>query len=300
MEVMALYTAQCTNPPSVEMKPVNTEARYKRIKVEERTPGFGAWIRDIDLTCYLDTETKRELRDALFEFGVIFFSPQELSDSQMLDLADVFGNGLAPQTGLVREADRPTVEFLTYDRELKFTTDLWHTDSCWVKEPPLGQILQMMELPPVGGGTNWLSMSKAYERLSAPTKSYLDQLTGVHSWEMGVIRTMRLASGYDEFLDMVKRYPPVEHPLVMRHPITGRKAIYCNEVYTIYIKDLHQRESDSMLRVIYDWVKQPEFILQHKWEKGEIVVWDLYSTLHYGSNDFWPWRRVLRRLPFKL
>jgi len=274
-------------------------SRYRRFGVRPRMPNFGAWIDGVDLGAALDSEARRELRQVLVDFGVVFFTDQrKLDPLAHTELANVFGKG--PHGGAFffdRPASDSAAEYIIYDEQRPPEANLWHTDISWQQKPPAATIIQIQEMPPVGGNTAWACMHKAYDYLSDPIKRALDSLVAVHSWEgkSGIPRRMK-QRGLDAYADALRRYPPVEHPVVMPHPVSGRKALFVNETFTTQILGLHMIESEGLLKMLFDWVRQPEFQVVHKWEPNDVAVWDNYSTQHYALADYWPARRVNQRV----
>lgn len=278
-------------------------AGYRRIAPRPRMPNFGAFIDGVDLNAPQDEATRAELKRALHDFGVLFFTGQrKLEPDTHAGLAPVFGSG--PHEGAFffeRPKDAPAAEYIIYGADRPPEANLWHTDISWHDKPPVATIIQIQEMPPVGGNTSWACMHKAYDYLSDATQRYLEGLTAIHSWEgkSGIPIRMKSA-GLDAYANALRRYPPVEHPVVIRHPVTGRKALYVNETFTIRIKELHRMESEGLLKMLFDWIQQPEFQVVHKWEPNDVAVWDNFSTQHYAFADYWPARRVNQRVTVAL
>lgn len=273
------------------------ERRYERIVPRPRLPGFAAWIDGVDLTRPIDAATAAELRRALAEFEVIFFEPQALTPERHVALAEVFG----PVSGgsfFERHPEVPGMEMIVNDAERPPGIDHWHTDLTWLANPPMGTAIQIVETPPHGGDTCWLSTSKAFAALSPGLRTYLEGLTATHSWEHTGFRDAVGRRGEDALLAAIRRYPPVSHPVVLVHPDTGRKCLYVNATFTRRIDGVDYRESEGMLAFLHDWIRRPEFTVQHRWERDGIAVWDNRSTQHYALADYWPHRRVNRRVTF--
>jgi len=282
----------------LKIEPYELGSRYRKIALRPRMPNFGAFVDGVNLDVPVDDATRAELRTALHDFGVLFFTSQrKLHPDTHAGLAPIFGSGLHEGAFfLERPKDSPATEYLINDKDRPPGANLWHTDISWHAKPPIATIIQIQELPPVGGNTAWACMRKAYDYLSEPTQRYLDGLTAIHSWEKGGIPMRMKAVGMDHYVNTLRRYPPVEHPVVIRHPVTGRKALYVNDTFTICIKDLHRTESEGLLKMLFDWIQQPEFQVVHKWDENDVAVWDNFSTQHYAFADYWPARRVNQRV----
>lgn len=279
------------------MRLINLARRYKHIQPVPRMPNFAAWIEGVDLTRPLTTEVKAELRQALFDFEVLFFKPQNITPAQHVALAKVFGT-LSTGAFFERKDDAPELEMIVNDAERPPNIDVWHTDMSWKANPPMGTVIQITEIPPLGGNTCWCSTSKAYAALSKGMQKYLESLEAVHSWEESGYREAFGRLGDDTLMAALKAYKPVTHPVVRTNPDSGRKCIYVNGVFTRNIIGIDCHEATGMLAFLLDWLKKPEFMIQHQWEAGGLAIWDNRSTQHYATADFWPHRRVNHRITF--
>jgi len=172
----------------------------------------------------------------------------------------------------------------------------WHTDSTYCPEIAWVTTLRAELLPPVGGGTNWTSMAAAYDALSPAMQAWLETLSAVHSSPRGQREVLKV----DEQLEHVREEWDREltartHPVVIVHPISGRKVLFVNPGYTIKIHELSNAESANLLRFLWGHCDHPDFIVRHRWSEGDIVVWDQLQTMHMAPSDYLPHeRRVVR------
>lgn len=279
------------------LKLIDIAAKYKHIKPAPRMPNFAAWIDGIDLTKPLTEPVKQELRQALFDFEVIFFRPQEITSAQHVALAEVFGP-LSRGSYFERSEEHPDVEMIISDRDTPPAIDNWHTDISWKANPPLGTAIQITHTPPAGGNTCWMSTSKAYEWLSPGMQSYLNTLQAVHTWEMSGFREHLAEMGEEALIAAIKANKPVEHPVVRTNPDSGRKCIYVNADFTRHIIGIDRHEAKGILNFLLEWMKRPEFMVHHQWEANGIAIWDNRSTQHYAVADYWPEYRVNKRVTF--
>jgi taurine dioxygenase len=277
--------------------PVDIAGRYVRIRPTPRMPDFAAWIDGVDLTRPIDDGTAVELRRALADFEVLFFRPQVISPAQHVALAKVFGP-ISGGSFFDRHDEVPEMEMIVNDRERPPSIDAWHTDLTWQAQPPMGTAIQITETPPMGGNTCWVSTSKAFAALSPGLRVYLEGLTATHTWEVSGFRDALARRGGDALVTAIRRYPPVSHRVVLDHPDSGRKCLYVNGSFTKCIDGVDDRESRAMLAFLFDWMRRPEFMVHHRWEAGGLAVWDNRSTHHYAVADYWPHRRVNRRVTF--
>jgi taurine dioxygenase len=270
---------------------------YQHLTVSPRMPGFAAWIDGVDLARPISLPVQWELRRALWEFEVVFFRSQPLSPAQHIALAEVFGT-LSPGSFFDRSSENPNIEVIPNDRLRPPRIDHWHSDLTWIAVPPLGTVLQIMELPSAGGNTAWVSTSKAFAALSPGMQTYLERLSATHTWEVSGFREVLERCGEDAVAAAMKAFKPISHPVVRKHPETGRKCLFVNRTFVKRIDGVDYRESEGILKFLFNWLQRPEFMISHQWEENGIAIWDNRSTQHYALADFWPERRVARRVTF--
>ena len=171
----------------------------------------------------------------------------------------------------------------------------WHTDHSYDREPALGSMLYAHEVPDVGGDTMFSSMYRAYETLSSGMRTLLGGLRAHHS--------SRHVFGHDLTDEYDGRLSNPElatqdafHPVVISHPLTGRKALYVNPGFTVGIEGWTTEESSALLGFLYQHAVRPEFTCRFRWEKGSIAFWDNRATWHYALNDYPGERRYLHRI----
>lgn len=173
----------------------------------------------------------------------------------------------------------------------------WHTDGAYLKEPHDVSMLYAVEVPTQDGkalgDTYFAGMAAAYEALPATMRRRLDGLRAVHSlFHRYGVKTESAQAMARRALE----YPPVSHPLVVRHPVTGRKGLYLSEGYTTAIEGLPPDESTALLHELCEHVVRPEFQYRHHWAPGDLLIWDNCATLHRATFDYaLPQRRLMRR-----
>ncbi|MFT4047323.1 MAG: TauD/TfdA family dioxygenase [Solimonas sp.] len=277
-------------------EPIDIAARYRHLRPQPQLPNFAAKI-DLDLTQPLSEDVQRELYQALLDFEVLLFAPQVISAEQHVALARVFGD-IATGAFFPRKPGQPQLEVIEFDEKRKPEINIWHSDLSWLPNPPTGTVIQITELPDNGGNTAWASLSAAYAALSPGLQQYLSTLTATHTWEISGWRDALAAFGDDALVSALRHYKPVSHPVVRPHPESGKPVLYVSENFTRRIDGVHFRESRAQLEFLREWIAQPEFVYNHKWEKNGIAVWDNRTTQHYASADYWPQRRVTQRVTF--
>jgi taurine dioxygenase len=271
---------------------------YRHIRPVPSMPGFAARIYGLDLTRPLQPEVKAELHRALLEFELLLIDPQELAPERHIDLASAFG-AIASGAYFPRKDGHPEIELITFDEQHPPELNVWHSDVTWKSPPPTGTVIQVVELPAEGGNTCWSSGSKAFAALSDGFKAYLRGLTATHSWQNSIVQDALEAAGEEAVVGAVRRFKSVEHPVVRRHPESGKEVLFVNETFTRRIDGVPFREGRAILEFLREWMIQPEFVYTHRWALKGIAIWDNRSTQHYAVADYWPQRRTVQRVTFQ-
>jgi len=271
---------------------------FTRFAVEPYTPTIGAVIHDLDLRQPLDATTQAELRQALAVHEVLFFRDQHITPQQQVDFTRSFGNVAEVKAFFPRLENHPEIEIVESTAERPKASSNWHADITWREQPPLGTSLYAQVIPASGGDTLWASLTAAYASLPPAFQAYLETLTAVHTWEISgwTEYLLRKDASGDELKAARAKYPPVEHPVVRVHPVTGKKVLYVNSTFTSHIKGLSRVESDALLTQLYALPQVPEFQARLRWAPGTLAVWDNRSTQHYAVGDFFPQHRKLHRI----
>jgi len=264
------------------------------LSVRPLTAAIGAEIAGVDLRRPLADEAVAAVRQALLDHLVVFFRDQPLTDDEHLAFALRFGPLAVPPLA-TKYQDRPAVTVLDQVSPKGEGADEWHSDNTFMDHPPLGSILRAVQLPPVGGDTCFASMYAAYEALSPPVRALVDGLRAVHD----VTKPMRkaIAAGHTNLglAEMQERWPPVEHPVVVTHPETGRKALFVNRNSTTHLVGVSERENDVVLPFLLDHVRSPEFKCRFHWRPDSIAFWYNLCVQHYAVADY-EQRRVMRHV----
>lgn len=258
---------------------------FKTIQVEPLSPVIGAEIGGVDLATPLADETVREIHDALMAHQVVFFRDQEMTLDQHKAFARRFGElHIHPSA---KTADgHPEVITIHADETTKAVAGMkWHSDVSCDAEPPMGSVLQMQTIPPVGGDTMFASTYAAYEALSDRVKALIADLKAWHE-SARVHRDRFGAKG--RMRDGIDVYPESLHPVVRTHPVSGRKGLFVNENFTSRIDGLPKRESDAILDILYEQIATPEFHCRFRWTAGAVAFWDNRSAQHRSVWDYYP------------
>jgi taurine dioxygenase len=235
----------------------------------------GAVISGIDLRESLGAEEVERLHRLLAERGVVIFTDQKLDPAGHRRFAQQLGTIRNPPEYFptLRGEGYPEIGVLD-SKDDGFRAPYWHADVTWSAQPPRYSVLHMRESPDTGGDTMWASLIEGYEQLSVPLRHFVEPLTAEH------------ALGERSAL----------HPVVQRHPVTGRLALSVNPLWTRRIPDLDEKESQAVLGLLYDKILQPESICRWRWHVGDIGIWDNHFVLHYAINDYGDALRVVHRI----
>jgi taurine dioxygenase len=268
----------------------------KRVEITPFAPALGAEVRGIDLAESVDEETYRTIRAALLEHQVLFFKDQsEMTPETQIELGKLFGELHAHPAAPIMAGYPEIFEIYAHKDSKVANGEFWHSDVSCDEEPPLGTILQIHILPSTGGDTLFANMYAAYDALSDPMKVMLSGLTALHESEH-VYRGRYSDRGVD---DHGKAYPTAVHPVIRRHPETGRKSLYVNRTFTTRINELTRAESDAVLEYLFDHSEQIDFQIRFRWSVNDVAFWDNRCTLHHAVWDYWPEERKGRRVTIK-
>jgi alpha-ketoglutarate-dependent taurine dioxygenase len=255
-------------------------------------PVIGAEIRGIDLRDELDAATLGAIRAAWLEHLVVFFPGQSITPEEQTRFARQFG-ALTDAHPVEPSLDGHP-EVLPID-SVKDRTDFWHTDVTFMRRPPMGSILQAITLPPSGGDTMWANTRAAYETLAEPLRAMCDTLVAVH-YDASYAQTIAEGGGMWWEGKRVERLVPVQHPVVRTHPETGDRNLFVNPTFTVGLKGFPGPQGNALLKLLYDHMLQPQFIVRYRWDEGTVAFWDNRATMHFGVNDYGDEYRLMHRV----
>ena len=265
-------------------------------KVTPLNPTIGAVIEGIDLSQALSAAALALIERALLEHQVIFFRDQPLSPVQHAALARQFGQ-LHIHPIYPNIPEQP--EIMLLDTELNDLRDnaLWHTDVTFLAEPAMGAILSAKKVPAYGGDTLWSSATAAFEALSLPLQRMLCGLTATHdiAKSFPAERFGTDPAEVEKLEQAKKKHPPISHPVIRTHPVTGRPALFVSEGFSTRINELDAKESDAVLKLLFEHIQKPEFVVRWSWQANDVAFWDNRCTLHYAVDDYRPQHRVMNR-----
>lgn len=263
---------------------------------------IGAEIFGVDLSQPLTPEVVAEIRETLLRWKVVFFRDQAITADQQIAFGRHFGDITPAHPTLPGLQDHPEVLSLdsTLFRSVKealaqtgdkgaaiaklgeYVDNGWHTDVTFVHNPPLGSILRGVVVPPYGGDTAWSNLVVAYEALSPGLRDFIDGLQARHT-------NVLFADPKGIFAEYKSAFEATQyetiHPVVRVHPETGEKSLFVNPGFTRSIEGLTAKESDAILRLLYDQIAKPAYTVRFRWQPDSIAFWDNRATAHLGPGD---------------
>lgn len=260
---------------------------------------LGAEIAGLDLTRKLDDDAHRAVHDALVEHALILFHDQDITADQLIAFGERFGE-LSVHPFSPNDEDRPElIRFENTADNPPAMTDVWHSDETFRLEPPMATVLRAREVPDIGGDTVFVSMSAAYEGLSDRLQQFVSGLEAIHDLKPFKTLFDDTPEGRKDLQHFETLFPPVSHPVVRVHPVSGRKALFVNPQFTLRIKHMDERESQSLLDTLFQQALIPEYQFRHRWKPHTIAFWDNRQAQHYAVHDYYPARRIMERVTIK-
>ena len=260
---------------------------------------LGAEIQGLDLSQDLEKATSDAIEAALYQYKVIFLRGQQLSPEQQIAFSARIGSIFTDHPSYLPTLDEHP-EIVELDGQDGGRANIWHSDVSISSRPPMGSVLYMKTCPEYGGDTIFADMTAAYDSLSDRMKAYLDGPTAYHDLAGTVQHMVRERSEATKSpagkTPDLSNLPSASHPIVRRHPITGRKILYVNPTFTSHIEGLPSAEGDAVLAYLYLHQNQPEFQCRWRWQEVDVAIWDNRATQHYAIADYGDARRVIHRV----
>ena len=271
---------------------------YQTIDVRPLSGAVGAEIHGVDLSDEIPGEQFAEIRSAFADNGVIFFRDQDLTPEQHISFARRWGP-ININRFFTAVDGYPEIAMVLKEPEQKQNIGSgWHTDHSYDTRPALGSILYAREVPTRGGDTVFASMYRAYDTLSDGLKRTLEGLRARHSSRhvFGTARSQRDDDTVGRIGNPELAVQDAVHPVVIRHPDSGRKALYVNPGFTLGFDGWTDEESKPLLAYLYAHASRPEMTCRFRWQKGSIAFWDNRATWHRALNDYPGQRRLMHRI----
>jgi len=274
-------------------------AVFSRFDAKPLTAALGAEILGLDLSQPPPTQAARELEIALAHYGVLVFRDQRLTPRQHIAVAESLGEIEVNRFFRPVEGHPEIAEVRKEADQITNIGGGWHTDHSYDQSPAKASILYARELPSRGGDTLFASAARAYDVLSPGLRATLGGLRALHSSRHvfgyeGVARTRGDLPG--RILHPELAAQDAIHPAVIKHPLTGRQALYVNPGFTVRFEGWTAPESAALLSYLYEEVVREAFLLRLNWREGTLAIWDNRTTWHKAENDYLGERRLMHRI----
>jgi taurine dioxygenase len=262
---------------------------------------LGAEIHGVDLGLEVAEDQFNEIRRAFTEFSVIFFRDQHLTPDQHIAFASRWGEINVNRFFKAIDSHPVIAEVRKEPDQETNIGGSWHTDHSYDQVPAAGSILYARQVPEIGGDTQFASMYAAYDGLSDGLKRMLEPLRATHSSRHAFGRTAYRIQQYSDDVGDRLGNPDAatqdaDHPVVIQHPLSGRKALYVNPGFTIRFSGWSDEESRPLLEYLYRQATKPEYTCRFHWQKNSLALWDNRATWHQALNDYPGQRRLMHRI----
>ncbi len=266
------------------MSEMRARALEQPVRIVPLTGAIGAEVQGVHLGA-LDGPTFERIEQAFYDFGMLVFRDQSITQHEQLGFANRWGEVVV--TPMLSYLDEyPGVLEVSNRGKAKTPTEYWHYDSAYLERPPALSILAARTLPPVGGDTMWCNQYLAYESLSVGMQQLLE---GVRGKFCGTLMARRTGHVGD--------VPYTYHPIVRRHPVTHRRALFLSHPETVpALESMTESESRPLLDYLYAHSPSPDRTYRHQWRAGDVVMWDNRCTMHYAVHDYGDLPRVMHRV----
>lgn len=267
------------------------------LDVRRVSGALGAEIHGVDLADESDPAVWAGIRTALADYGVVFFRDQSLTPEQHIAMAERFGPVNVNRFFTHAEGYPQIAEVRKEPDKKKNIGGGWHTDHSYDQIPALGSILLARDVPSWGGDTLFADMALAYDTLSDGLKKTLKTLRAVHSSRHVFGKQANREKDFGTRLGNAElATQDAVHPVVIRHPDSGREVLYVNPGFTVGIEGWAPEESKALLGFLYEHAKKVEFTCRFRWANGSIAFWDNRRTWHLAVNDYQGQRRLMHRI----
>jgi alpha-ketoglutarate-dependent taurine dioxygenase len=264
-------------------------------------PSLACEVRGLALWEALEPEIVASLRELWSFWGVLVFRRQALNEAELAAFCALFGplertvrtdwaSPNVPEIGIIsnlKDGQGNAIGGLG-DGEIE-----WHSDQSYMMHPATGAALYAVELPPEGGTTSWVDLRAAFSGLSEELRRRVEGRRAVFSY----VKRLAGYQGVDRAIseDAKRKTPPVVHSLVHTHPVTGKKALYLDATTTIGIDGMDDASGTALLDEIYRSATRPQFVYRHRWQVGDVLLWDNSSTMHRREPFDPAARRLMKR-----
>ena len=270
--------------------------RNTTLEIRPVAGAIGAELHGVNLAEDLTAETVAEIRQALLDHLVIFFRDQDLPPDRFSAFAQRFGKPVEYPFVKGIEGFPEIIAVAKLEHEKVNFGGIWHSDTTYLQQPPMGSMLVAREVPPYGGDTLFANQYLAYETLSPGMKRFLDGATGVSTSAKADVSRTREDRIKSDGTEAARQPMSAEHPAVRTHPETGKRALFVNIAHTARFSDMTEEESAPILNYLFQHQTRPEFTCRFRWQPGSVAFWDNRCAQHNPVNDYHGFRRIMHRI----
>ena len=260
------------------------------MEIRKLNGNFGVEIMGLNLRNSMDHDLIRTLTEVLYENRVIIIRNQGLTEQNYLRFGRHWGTPIPHVLDHLRMPSYPELlvvgntEMKDKVESVRNGTVLWHTDQSYEEIPASSTMLYAVKVPVIGGETQFCNMVAAYQDLDRNTKKEIDALQVAHQYGRGKLRSYEFSASPITTEEQQEMLPTFYHPLVMRHQITGEKTLYGIGQSSYGVKGMDDGKAVALLEQLKDHVLQEKYIYRHKYQVGDVAVWDTFQTLHSGRK----------------
>jgi len=269
------------------------------LKVKPLHPLFVAEVTDLDLRLPARPGERDAIERVMDEYAVSVLRDQMIDDEQQIRFTRLYGDlEVQPEvrSKVIVETDNPRIRHREiFDvsnldqagrvlprnddrRSYALGNQLWHTDSSFRQLSATYSMLSARVVPPVGGDTEFIDTRAVYDALPQAMKTRIEGLVAEHS----IWRSRSLYGGYQPTAEELRVRPPAQHPLVRRHPGSGRKALYIARHISLIV-GWPVADGQALIDELIAFATRPQFVYTHKWRVGDLVIWDNRCTMHRAT-----------------
>ena len=270
--------------------------RNTTLEIRPIAGALGAELHGVNLAEDLTEAMVAQIRQALLDNLVIFFRDQDLPPARFAAFAKCFGTPIEYPFVKGIEGFPEIIAVAKLEHEKVNFGGIWHSDTTYLQQPPMGSMLVALEVPDYGGDTLFANQYMAYETLSPGMRRFLDGATGVSTSAKADVSRTREDRIKSDGTEAALQPLSAEHPAVRTHPETGRRALYVNVAHTARFSDMTEEESAPILNYLFQHQSRPEFTCRFRWEKGSVAFWDNRCAQNNPINDYHGFRRVMHRI----
>jgi len=261
-----------------------------KIQTKKADAVIGMEVTGLDLSKPLSTDERAEINRLLAEHAVLCFPGQQLDPPQFMAAIGNFGPLMPQQHDKFTLPDYPMVGFNSTrdlprkNGKLQVRGENYHTDHSNFPVPPKATALHALEIPSYGGDTQFVDVRRAFDDLDEAAKAECNKRFSVH-----VHQSPRSPRSFIALNDeQLAKIPRTRQPLVIRHPDSGRPALYLNTGRMEGVEGMPEDEGYALIEKLYEHAIQPRYEYRHQWRVGDVVIWDNRSVMHQANADYDP------------